>query len=77
VTGLVSTRLVADRRPEPSPSLVTDVLPNPDEAAEEMGGAHPRRRPFALLPGPRGVKVGDVLIALHQTTTPEVLRRLV
>jgi hypothetical protein len=30
-----------------------------------------------LLLGLPGVKVGDVLIALQQTTTPEVLRRLV
>jgi hypothetical protein len=32
---------------------------------------------MTLLLGPAGVMVGDVLIALQQTTTPEVLRRLV
>jgi hypothetical protein len=31
---------------------------------------------MALLLGPPGVIVGDVLIALPRTTTPEVLRRL-
>ncbi len=49
-------------------------VPLPPGALPE--GGHGARL-IALPLGPPGVMVGDVLIALQQTTTPEVLRRLV
>src|SRR3712207_8055414 len=59
------------------PGSPTPVPVSSDALSGGGPGSIRTTRRIALLPGAPGVMVGDVLIAPQQTTTSEVLRRLV